>query len=186
MTKEQFLNKLKASLRGLSFNERQDILQDYEEHFALALEEGKSEEEVAEKLGTPSQIAKELLAAYHLEKVDHEMTTGNIIRAIWAVIGLGFFNLIIVLGPFIAVAAVIFSLWVVAASFIISPVLFVIDWLGYPSGFEWFNFFGSLTLCGIGIFIGIGMFYITKTVSRGFVRYLKYNASLVKGGFKHE
>ena len=86
----EFLQQLNASLKRLSDKERADILKDYEEHFTFGLEEGKSEEEIAASLGSPAQIAKELLADYHIEKVTASATTGNVFRAIWAVIGLGF------------------------------------------------------------------------------------------------
>src|SRR5690625_1514933 len=100
MNKEQFLTELDAALKYISAEERQDILQDFEEHFAVGREEGKTEEEIAAGLGSPRQIAKEMLASYHIEKVETTATTRNIFRAVWAVIGLGFFNLVIVLGPF--------------------------------------------------------------------------------------
>lgn len=92
MTKEQFLRQLESALKKLPKAEREDILQDYSEHFSIGMEEGKTEEEIASALGSPHQIAKELLATYHVEKVEATATTGNILRAIWAVIGLGFFN----------------------------------------------------------------------------------------------
>ena len=41
MNKEQFLTELDASLKRITTEERQDILQDFEEHFAVGLEEGK-------------------------------------------------------------------------------------------------------------------------------------------------
>ncbi len=72
----------------------QIFLKDYEEHFTFGLEEGKSEEEIVASLGSPAQIAKELLADYHIEKVTTSATTGNVFRAIWAVIGLGFFQFV--------------------------------------------------------------------------------------------
>jgi len=56
----------------------------------------------------------------------------------------------------------------------------------YPSTFEVFDLFFSMALCGIGLFIGIGMYYVTKLSVTGFVRYLKFNVNLVKGGLKHE
>jgi uncharacterized membrane protein len=43
-----------------------------------------------------------------------------------------------------------------------------------------------LGLCGIGIFIAIGMFAATNALTKGFIRYLKFNASLVKGGLKND
>lgn len=186
MTKDQFLKSLESALRPLSQVERQDILQDYKEHFLIGLEEGKTEHEIAEALGSPNQIAKELLASYHVEKVDAKATTGNIFRAIWAVIGLGFFNLVIVLGPFIALVSLIFSGWAVGVSFILSPLLIFIDLVLQPGAFEFFYLFMSMLLSGVGLFISIGMFYITKFLIKGFVRYLKYNVSLVKGGLKHD
>ena len=141
MTKDQFLNKLDVSLKGLVFNERKDILQDYKEHFEIGLEEGKTEEEIAARLGSPSAIGKELLASYHIEKVRKDMTAGNILRAVWAVIGLGFFNLVIVLGPFFALVVIIFSLWSVALSFAVAPVMVLLKLLFHPSSFILFDLF---------------------------------------------
>ncbi|WP_400243605.1 DUF1700 domain-containing protein [Niallia sp. JL1B1071] len=186
MTKEQFLKQLQAGLQKLPSEEQKDIMNDYEEHFFMGIEEGKMEEEIAHSLGSPQQIAKELLASYHLEKVENTISTGNIFRAIWAVIGLGFFNIVIVLGPFIALTALIVSGWIVGASFILSPVLVVVDSMVQPNGFAFFQLFMSILLVGLGIFIVIGMFYITKLSMKGFVRYLNFNAKLVKGGLKND
>ncbi|MED3923350.1 DUF1700 domain-containing protein, partial [Priestia aryabhattai] len=46
MSKSKFLQQLNESLKPLSSKERADILQDYEEHFSIGLEEGKTEEEI--------------------------------------------------------------------------------------------------------------------------------------------
>ena len=186
MTKDQFLKQLQAGLKKLPAEEQKDILHDYEEHFFIGMEEGKTEEEIAHSLGAPQQITKELLATYHLEKVENTISTGNIFRALWAVIGLGFFNLVIVLGPFIALVALIVSGWVVGASFILSPLLVLIDSVLQPSGFAFFPLFISILLVGLGIFIAIAMFYLTKFSMKGFVSYLKFNANLVKGGLKND
>ncbi len=186
MTKYQFIKILDSTLKGLPSDERLDIIQDFEEHFAIGSEEGKTEEEIAASLGSPNQIAKELLASHHLEKVEATATTGNIIRAVWAIIGLGFFNLLIVLGPFITLAAVIIAGWTAGIGFIASPVLVLINALIYPSTFEFFDLFFSMALSGLGLFIAIGMFFATRVLTNGFVRYLKFNVKLVKGGLKHD
>ncbi|WP_000164671.1 HAAS signaling domain-containing protein [Bacillus wiedmannii] len=186
MTKNKFLQQLNASLKRLSEKERADILKDYEEHFTFGLEEGKSEEEIVTSLGSPAQIAKELLADYHIEKVTASATTGNVFRAIWAVIGLGFFNLLIVLGPAITLAALIFSGWILGISFLGAPLLVLVDTIIHPNTFLLFNLFVSLALCGLGYFIVIAMLFLTKLAKNGFVRYLKFNIALVKGGLKHD
>ncbi|MFJ7746318.1 DUF1700 domain-containing protein [Peribacillus sp. NPDC097295] len=183
MNKEQFLKQLEASLKRLSLEERQDILQDYEEYFAIGIDKGKSEQEISASLGNPRQIAKELLASYHLQQVEQTTSAGNIIRAVWAVIGLGFFNLVIVLGPLIALLGLVFSGWVMSVAFILAPFGILINL--FIGEFRLFDLFASIGLCGIGIFIAMGMYVATKALFKGFVRYMKFNVSLVKGGLKH-
>src|SRR5699024_5734922 len=182
MNKQAFLDALNSTLQQLTADERHDILEDFEEHFAMGLEEGKTEAEIADSLGSPQQIGKELLASYHIEKVETTASAGNMFRAVWAVIGLGFFNLVIVLGPFLALAGVILGGWIISIVFVASPIIVILNTLIHPSAVEAFEIFVSLILCGVGLFVGIGMKYATKWLSRGFVRYLAYNANLVKGG----
>ncbi|MGE7604445.1 DUF1700 domain-containing protein [Peribacillus sp. NPDC097675] len=183
MNKEQFLKQLEASLKRLSLEERQDILQDYEEYFAIGIDKGKSEQEISASLGNPRQIAKELLASYHLQQVEQTTSAGNIIRAVWAVIGLGFFNLVIVLGPLIALLGLVFSGWVMSVAFTLAPFGILINL--FIGEFRLFDLFASIGLCGIGIFIAMGMNVATKALFKGFIRYMKFNISLVKGGLKH-
>lgn len=184
MNKEQFLKQLNASLTRLSLEEREDILQDYEEYFEIGMEEGKSEQEISKSLGNPKQISKELMATYHLGQVEQTTSAGNVMRAVWAVIGLGFFNLVIVLGPFIALIGVVIAGWVSAIAFILAPLGALFNLV--LGTFQLFDLFFALGLCGIGIFIAMGMFVATSALTKGFIRYLKFNASLVKGGLKND
>ena len=184
MNKEQFLKQLEVSLKRLSKEESQNILQDYEEYFAIGIDKGKSEQEISESLGNPKQIAKELLASYHLDMVEQATSAGNILRAVWAVIGLGFFNVLIVLAPFCALVGVVISGWLASIAFILAPFSILINL--FIGVFRMFDLFFSLGLCGIGIFIAMGMFVATKALTKGFIRYLKFNITFVKGGLKHE
>lgn len=61
MNKKDYLNLLRYYLRELPKIVVDDIIYDYEEHFNLGLEQGKSEEQIAEELGYPDDIAKEYL-----------------------------------------------------------------------------------------------------------------------------
>ena len=61
MTKYSFLNELDQLLSGLDAEERKEILEDYEEHFAFAKRADKSVEEVIELVGTPAEIASGIL-----------------------------------------------------------------------------------------------------------------------------
>ena len=186
MNKEQFLKSLEKGLKGLSQEEREDIIRDFKEHFLIGAEQGKTEEEISRSLGSPQQITKELLASYHLEKVEETATAGNILRAMYAVVGLSFFNLVIVLGPFIGLVGIIIGGWAAGLSCIVSPILVLINAVIYPEAFSFFELFLSIALSGLGLFIAIGMLFVTRVLLNLFVRYLKYNVNLVKGGMKNE
>lgn len=90
------------------------------------------------------------------------------------------------LGPAITLAALIFSGWVLGISFLGAPLLVLVDTIIHPNTFLLFNLFVSLALCGLGYFIVIAMLFLTKLAKNGFVRYLKFNIALVKGGLKHD
>ena len=57
MTKLEYMNQLEAYLNGVSPADRQDIIQDFEEHFSAGLENGKSEEQICRELGSPKEFA---------------------------------------------------------------------------------------------------------------------------------
>lgn len=186
MNQEQFLSVLDRYLSPISQAEREDISQDFKEHFINGLADGKTEEEIAVSLGSPGQIAKEMLATYHFDKAREKASTGNILRAVWAAIGLSFLNLVFVLGPFIGLAGIIFAVWVTGGAFAISPFLALVKYLVIPASFEWFEMFLSIAMSGVGIFILIGMYYVTKYSFIGFMHYLKFNMKIIQGGLKHE
>jgi len=185
MNKSQFLSEMERHLSRLSIDEKDDILQDYEEYFSIGIEEGKTETEIATSLGSPKQLAKELLANYHIEKMETTTTTRNMFRAVWAVIGLGFVNLVIVLGPFLVVLSLLLAGWITGVAGVLSPLLVIVNTIVNPDIFEWYDVFFSLAFCGIGLFILIGMYYASNSVKNVFLRYLKFNLSIVKGGTNH-
>ncbi|WP_164216964.1 DUF1700 domain-containing protein [Virgibacillus sp. YIM 98842] len=185
MNEKLFLQKLKAALQKLPEAEQDEILMDFEEHFSMGKEEGKTEEEISAALGSPEQIAKEMKAAYYLDQVDNTSSVGNVFRAVWATVGLGFFNLVFVLAPFIALAGIVLSGWIAAFAFITALPLVIIQAMISPELFLWFELFVSIALLGIGLLLLNGMLYVTRLFTKGFVRYLHFNVRLVKGGLKH-
>lgn len=186
MTKYNFLNELERKLARLSEVDRLEIMEDYESHFTFANGSGKSDEEVIISLGTPTQIAKEVLAEYQLELIvdqaDNDQTIGNVFRAVVAVGALGFFNLVFILAPAIAIYAVIFTLSLTALSLILMPIIFVIAIFFTSQPFYWFDLFGSLAASGVGILMAIVMIYVTKFTIKLTLKYLKLNLKMIKGG----
>lgn len=72
MKKREFLDLLRFYLRDMPKTVTDDIISDYEEHFAIATEKGKSEEDICKELGSPEAIAKEYISGekIHLVPID--------------------------------------------------------------------------------------------------------------------
>ena len=63
MTKKEFMTLLSDELRKGKITDAEDIIDEYEQHFAFKLADGYSEEEIAARLGDPSEIAAQFDAA---------------------------------------------------------------------------------------------------------------------------
>ncbi|QUI21012.1 DUF1700 domain-containing protein [Vallitalea pronyensis] len=61
MNKNEYLSKLDALLTVLTYDERKDIMYDYEEHFKAGLADGKTEEDIANELGDPQTLAAQYI-----------------------------------------------------------------------------------------------------------------------------
>lgn len=184
MTEQQFLLALEKELKKIPKVDRDDILQDFQEHFAIGIAEGKDEQQIVASLGSPQQIAKEMMATSEFDQTKSDMTSGNMIRVILISIGVIFFNLVVVFGPYIAIVSLIFSGWLVGISFISTPVILMINILLYPGSFILFEFFLTIALSGLGIFITMGMYLLTKGIVYGTKKYVQFNSNLVKGGLQ--
>ncbi|WP_455089173.1 DUF1700 domain-containing protein [Peptoanaerobacter stomatis] len=69
MKKREFLDLLKFYLKDMPQIVIDDILSDYEEHFNIAMENGKSEEDICSELGSPELIAKEYISGEKIHLV---------------------------------------------------------------------------------------------------------------------
>lgn len=68
MTRTEFLAKLESGLRKNGIADTQDILAEYEEHFAFKLADGYTKEEIAAKLGNPTELAAQFENSANREK----------------------------------------------------------------------------------------------------------------------
>ncbi|MGM9923910.1 MAG: HAAS signaling domain-containing protein [Bacillus sp. (in: firmicutes)] len=185
MIRKQFLAQLDSYLQSLSKAEREDILNDYNEYFDVGLEEGKTEEEIAFKLGSPKTIAKDLCANSSFDLAMSNPTISNTFRAIGATIGMSLFNLFIVLVPALVLGVFLLSGWVAGASLTLAPFLYAVSLLFNYDGFYAFEGFMILASCGIGILLLLLMYHLSILCAKSFVAYCKWNISIVKGGTKH-
>ena len=63
MTKLDFMTQLAQELKKRGVSDSDDILEEYEQHFAFKLADGYSEEEIAAKLGAPKDLAAQFIPA---------------------------------------------------------------------------------------------------------------------------
>lgn len=182
MNKLTFLEELQYYLRNLSAEDKEEIIQDFEEHFEMGRAEGKTDEEIVRSLGSPQQIAKELQTTQPFEKARANHSEQGLFRKIGVIIGLCFFNLIIVLGPSIAIAGIILAIWGVAFSFVIQVFVVPIQWIIQPESFYLFELFTSITLAGFGLLLFTGVYSVTTPAIRMFSKYIAFNIRTIKGG----
>ena len=64
MNKTDFLEKLKKGLAPISGNERQSVLDYYDEMISDRIENGKTEEEAVAELGSPESVVENILAEF--------------------------------------------------------------------------------------------------------------------------
>ncbi len=192
MNRDQFLAQLRKALGRTSEAEKREILADYEEHFRVGIAEGRSEEDLAKALGNPSAIGN----AFRIENLADNTRTGwkvaDVFRAVFASISLGFFNIIVVLGPFLGLVGVLIGMWAVVAGLGISGIggiagaiagPFLQGLLGFSvtAGNVLFLFFAGISTAALGVLAAIGMAWVTRQFFVLTARYVTLNARIISG-----
>ena len=196
MKKDEFLSELKKNLRNMPDADKQDVLNDYEEHFRVGMADGRSEEEIAQSLGNPRVIGNTFrIDAMLDEPKEGGGTSGaSVLRAVFASISLTFLNLIFVVGPFFGLVGVLIGLWAVAFSMTLSGPRISLSfiWPIFPQitpNIHWdysFMLFGGITIGALGFLAMIGMTILTKWFFRGIASYIRFNARIIRGEKKEE
>ncbi|WP_310539265.1 HAAS signaling domain-containing protein [Phenylobacterium sp.] len=150
MTREAFLARLREGLRSLPPQAMADIVADYETHFADGVAAGRSEAEVAQALGDPDRLARELQAEKSLSRWRDDRSPSSAAAAVFAVLGLGAIDILILLPILMTVGATLFGLFMaVIAVFFAGGVVFAAGpFLDPPGGVA------AALLAGIGLMAG--------------------------------
>jgi uncharacterized membrane protein len=112
MTRQAFMARLREGLRGLPAQTQADIVADYETHFADGEAAGRSEADVAEGLGDPGRLARELRAEIGLKRWEEDHSPSGAAAAVFALIGLGALDILILLPVLMGVGGAIFGIGV--------------------------------------------------------------------------
>lgn len=190
MKKQEYLDKLELELRRLNVSKLQEVLADYNEHFQMGASKGKTEEEIVDKLGEPSTVAKAYQAENLIQRMESSSSkdkAGLFFSAFMRALILTPFNFLMLLGPFLVLAGILMAGWILALTFCGSglgigiglfalvPMSMISFWAAGSA------LFGSICLISVSLLGLMVMFYLTKFSISFLVQYLKWNIDFVKG-----
>jgi uncharacterized membrane protein len=183
MNRAMFLSELRMGLSGLPPKDIDETIADYESHFSEGLAAGRSEAAIANALGDPARLARELKAEAGFKRWESERSAGSLVSAVIALLGLATLDLIFLI-PFVCVVGA-----VLIAMFAVSVSLFFAGgavWL--LAIFPGLMIFGStgilgsaaaLWLAGLGLVAAaVGLLALTWLLLDIFVRGLVHYARL--------
>ena len=189
MTRAEYMIRLTDSLSKLPENRRREVVEEILAHFNDGGGEGISDEALADGLGSPELLAKEYRAAYASEQASIRPSIGNVMRVVWAGIGMGMLNLIFVLPIVAALFAAWLSLAIAGGAMAIvgalSAILAIISMI-IPIAFAYIAYpivsvFACLMIASLGALLLIGSLYMGKALGKALARYVRTNMEIISG-----
>lgn len=113
MNRAHFMAQLRDGLSGLHPTDIDEIVADYESHFADGAADGRTEPEVAAALGDPSRLARELRAEIGFKRWESNRNPGNMMGVVLALAGLATIDLLFLL-PILSFLFVVLLGWAAA------------------------------------------------------------------------
>ncbi len=181
MTRDEFLSRLKRGLAGLPVSSAAEILTDYEAHFDDGLAAGRTEAEISAKLGDPDRLARELKAEAGIQRWHQEKNPSAAAAAVFAVLGLGALDILILLPLLMGVVGTVFGFFIAAiALFICGGVIMVAGpFAGFPGG-PFAAILMGLGLMAGAVFIGALLAIFTIWLVNGVVWFARLHYRLLK------
>ncbi|HHW47363.1 MAG TPA: DUF1700 domain-containing protein [Clostridiaceae bacterium] len=158
MTKNEFLTILANELKKNNIADAEDIINEYEQHFAFKMADGFTEEEIAAKLGNPAVLASQFESAGEAKKYGGK-------KAI-TVIGLCFVDLFA--GAFFAL---LIAWEIIMAVFSVSNAVIAVclfsgmsPWLLIPPMPYWCAAVFGLSLTALSVLSAVGCIYFAAFI----------------------
>ena len=147
MNRAHFMAQLRDGLAGLHHSDINDIVADYESHFADGAADGRTQEEVAAALGDPARLARELRAEIGFKRWEENRSAGNFLGVVLALLGLATIDFIIMLPLLCFLAALFFGLAVGCLGMVVGGTFLLFNLL-------WGGVMGN---AGMQVLIGLGL-----------------------------
>ncbi|MCJ1655986.1 DUF1700 domain-containing protein [Staphylococcus sp. NRL 16/872] len=184
MDKITFLTELEMELDELPIEEKDKLMNDYENHFYNQETKGKSEKEILSDLKEPHAIGKELKAKEAISYAKVTPNLRNIIRAIMASLSLGVISFIFIIIPLLIFLGILLLVFLFSIFLILFPIILIITSFvkGIQDSFS--NFLFSVSYSGIGIVLIAITIIITRNLYRLVLKYLSWYIQTIKGRIK--
>ena len=190
MNRAEFLNALREKLSGLPAEELEERLSFYAEAMDDRIEDGYSEEAAAAEIGTPEEIAAQIIAEIPLSRLVREKVGARKKRRTWQTVLLAV-GAVVWVPLLIAFLAVIFSLYIALWAVVISlyAVCLALAAVGVCAlpGAVLLAVRGNLpaaaAFLGAGIFcagLAILMFFLCRGITKGVIKLTGYMIRKIK------
>lgn len=181
MTRAEFISCLRRGLNGLPASTINEIVADHEAHFDEAIAAGRAEAEVAAALGDPARLAREVRVEAGLKRWDEEKNPSAAAAAIFAVLGLGAIDILILLPLLMGVLGALFGVFVaVIAMFFAGGVVFAAGPFAEPPGGPMTAILAGIGLMALATSAGALLTVVTVWLVNGLVWYARLHYRLLK------
>ena|GEM_PF-837421 len=128
MTKAEYLAELEKRLGALAEEERAELMADFAAHFDHGRAGGRTDDEIAAKLGAPQLVAREILYQLSVEEAGADPSLRRIARAVSAGVGVRWVNVLLLLAPFLAGLILLAGLFALGLYLALSPVFLLVQY----------------------------------------------------------
>ncbi len=181
MKREDFLKKLRRGLSGMAPDAIDENLSDYSAHFDAARADGRSEAEVAEALGDPWRIARELKLEAGVRRWEEGRNPSSAMTAVIGVLGLGAIDILVLAPILLPVIGVIFGLYMALLGIFIAggAVSIAGPFSGFPGGVL-AAVFGGLGLMAAAIAGGALLTIVTTFLVNALIWFGRLHYRIIK------
>ena len=181
MTRTEFIARLRSGLVGMPAATAAEIVADYETHFADAAAAGRNEAEVAQALGDPNRLARELKAEAGIQRWRQEQSPSAATGAILAVLGLGAIDILFLLPFLMGVLGALFGLFIAVISvFIAGGFVMVVGPFAEAPGGPLAAVLAGLGLMAGSVFVGSLLTIFTVWLVNALVWFARLHYRLLK------
>lgn len=171
MNKGEFLNQLASCLEKMNNAEKNKFITYYDEMISDYVENGVTEEEAVEKIGTPKKIAEVLLEDYDNVKLNLPSTSSKVLNFLIAVVGFPLWGsvflafILLVLSIYILIWCVPFATGAGCAGFFAASIIGIVGTpfvMGKSSAVAIMQLGTGIASIGISLLLGIATIDLTK------------------------